>query len=61
MSRVFVPVEWLEELLSNVDVPDKNCGCHISPPCSDCVNYSFLREAVEGCQSAVKAATGSEN
>lgn len=25
--------------------PPSNCSCHISAPCSDCYNYSGLREA----------------
>lgn len=25
-------------------LPDKNCSCHISPPCHDCVTHSYARE-----------------
>ena len=27
--------------------PERNCSCHISPPCNDCVENSGLREAFE--------------
>lgn len=37
----------LVELLGMVSVPDKHCTCHISPPCSDCVDNAGLRDAVE--------------
>ena len=33
----------LEELLG--DPPRANCSCHISPPCSDCVEWAAIREA----------------
>ena len=39
--------EALELFMDNVESPpEKNCSCHISPPCSDCFNYSGLREAL---------------
>jgi hypothetical protein len=28
------------------DVPERNCACHINPPCNDCVEYSSKREAL---------------
>ena len=35
----------LEELLDcSVEPPERNCSCHISPPCNDCVDYAGLRE-----------------
>lgn len=37
----------IEDLLALVeDPPERNCSCrcHISPPCSDCVDWSHIRE-----------------
>jgi hypothetical protein len=42
-------LELIEELTDYAlaNVPDKNCSCHISPPCNDCVTYSHQRELAE--------------
>lgn len=50
-------VTWaLEHLLERgIEPPDRNCSCHISPPCNDCVEWSGLREAVEHAESALAA------
>jgi len=29
----------------HVALPDRNCSCHLAPPCGDCETYSFAREA----------------
>lgn len=34
-----------EEL--GMKTPDSHCGCHVSPPCNDCVKHSASREALE--------------
>lgn len=48
-------IDATEELLEFVDEPpEKNCSCHINPPCSDCVNYSGLREALEKVRKYLK-------
>ena len=40
--------ELIFELADYVDPPpDKECSCHISPPCNDCVDYSHLRELLQ--------------
>jgi hypothetical protein len=26
--------------------PDPNCSCHVNPPCSDCVDHHYSREAL---------------
>lgn len=45
----------IEDLLSYVGAPpDKNCSCHISPPCSDCVDYSHLRDVIASAKAALK-------
>lgn len=51
-----------KELLSNLmevveEPPESNCSCHISPPCSDCVEWSGLREALSEARTAMKGAT----
>lgn len=48
-------------LLSNLmevveEPPKRNCSCHISPPCSDCVEWSGLREALSEARTAMKGA-----
>lgn len=27
--------------------PERNCSCHLSPPCGDCVDFSDLRDLYE--------------
>ena len=37
-----------QNLLDNIEEPpDSNCSCHINLPCSDCVEYGGLREAIK--------------
>lgn len=45
----------LEYMLENfdTDIPERNCSCHISPPCSDCVDYSGLREAIKNAKGSM--------
>jgi len=38
--------------------PDKNCRCHIDPPCSDCIEYRGLREAINFARKAIAKAKG---
>lgn len=33
--------------------PERNCSCHISPPCNDCVENSGLREAFEYAEEII--------
>jgi hypothetical protein len=33
-----------DDIDSLLEAPDSNCSCHISPPCSDCVDYGDIRE-----------------
>ena len=49
----------LEELLESTEIPpDRNCSCHISPPCGDCVDYSYLRHSIEKAKAAIAKARG---
>jgi hypothetical protein len=47
--------EALTELVECVVVPERNCSCHISLPCSDCELFGALRLAKE--QASVALAT----
>lgn len=45
-----------EQLLDAIDEPpDAHCSCHLSPPCSDCVDYGYLREAIRDFKAALAA------
>jgi hypothetical protein len=47
----------LEQLTNLIDEPpEKNCSCHLSPPCCDCVDYSGLREAFADAKDAIRTA-----
>ena len=43
---------WGDELDALADAPDKNCSCHLCPPCNDCVEFGGIREAKEGWKHA---------
>jgi len=40
--------------------PERNCSCHISPPCNDCVENSGLREAFEYAEEIIANAEKSQ-
>lgn len=48
--------QLLEEFIDYTVVPDANCSCHLSPPCSDCVEYSQIRDFIEQANTAVQKA-----
>jgi hypothetical protein len=55
----------LRELLSHAmeviaPPPERNCSCHISPPCSDCVEWSGLREWFERANAILAKLDASE-
>lgn len=33
--------------LVDAQTPTKNCSCHISPPCNDCIDNGHTRELIE--------------
>jgi hypothetical protein len=53
----------LEYLLdsNDWDIPAPNCCCHISPPCSDCVDFSGIREALKLARSSLTKSKQSSN
>ena len=46
-ARLALAEELLQGWSGEVDIPDRNCSCHISPPCGDCVTYGGLRDLDE--------------
>ena len=42
-------VEYVEE------PPEKNCTCHLAPPCNDCVDHSAVREFFIDARKALAA------
>ena len=42
-------VEYVEE------PPEKNCTCHLAPPCNDCVEHSAVREFFIDARKAIAA------
>lgn len=49
-------LEALKFVLERIEIPDRDCSCHISPPCNDCVDNSGIREAVEFANNAIAKA-----
>lgn len=49
-------VKLCEEAIESHYAPDPNCSCHISPPCSDCVEYGGIRETVKYLREQFDAA-----
>ena len=47
-------IETLKEYIG--EPPDRDCQCHINPPCHDCVENSKYREDFEYIDSVVKIA-----
>lgn len=45
----------LEDFIDSADLPEKNCSCHLCPPCSDCVEFSHLRGLVDNARAALKS------
>lgn len=55
LKALKVVVEYIPE-------PDGACVCHLGhPPCSDCVENSSTREALEIARAAIAEATGGSN
>lgn len=53
---VVIASDYLIEMVGYV--PERNCSCHISPPCNDCVEWSGLREAIQGIKEASSELNG---
>jgi hypothetical protein len=54
-SRVKELEVALIDLMDETDTPpDRNCSCHLSPPCADCVDWSGLRGALSNARRKIK-------
>jgi len=52
-ERIRRLIVWGNELNDYVsDPPDRNCSCHICPPCCDCVDWAGLREIKQNWKEA---------
>lgn len=54
-SRERALIALLGRAKDELYAPDKNCSCHRSPPCSDCVNYAHIRELIADIDEATAA------
>ena len=48
-------LEALEQLIDLVPNTKRECSCHISPPCSNCIDNSIDQEMKESGESAITA------
>lgn len=46
-------VRMLEKCREFISPPERNCSCHILPPCSDCVDYGGERELADEIDAAI--------
>lgn len=54
-KRIHRLIVWGNELNDYVaDPPERNCSCHICPPCCDCVDWADLREIKENWKEATE-------
>jgi hypothetical protein len=49
-------LEALRLVIECTEITDRNCSCHISPPCNDCVDNSGIRAAVDFANAAIAKA-----
>ena len=52
VSMLVGVLEKCRELISPLE---RDCSCHISPPCADCVDYGFERELADEIDAALAA------
>lgn len=47
--------EAIETILTLIggEPPDPNCTCHVNPPCSDCIEHHYNREALADLRALV--------
>lgn len=53
-SAILALAGLAEEFMDEVDIPERNCSCHISPPCYDCVENAGLREIAKTLRETIK-------
>ena len=49
----------LQDFVDNDDTPERNCSCHLSPPCQDCVDFGGRREMLSNARNVIAKAEGS--
>lgn len=45
----------LGQAVDLIDVPEKDCRCHVSPPCNDCVEHGHARDICDQIECALEA------
>lgn len=48
--------EMVQAFEEHVHLPDRSCRCHIAPPCNDCVENNFARNALENARTILREA-----
>jgi len=46
-------IAQLRALIGVVEPPERNCSCHISPPCHDCLEHGETREEIEAARELI--------
>ena len=52
-------ITWGDEIIETFvpRIPEKNCSCHISPPCCDCVDNEYHREVISNWEDTKRRST----
>lgn len=53
MNDACIARDLIKELNDEINPPERNCSCHISPPCSDCVDHEHARELKARAESYI--------
>jgi hypothetical protein len=57
ISRLRIALdEMVQAFDEHVMLPEKNCSCHSAPPCADCVENDFARNALANARDALRLA-----
>ena len=48
----------LEYLMEMTEPPERNCACHLSPPCGWCTEYAGVADAHDAAERAIAKARG---
>lgn len=53
MNEASILRDLIKELSDEINPPERNCSCHIFPPCSDCVDHEHARELKKRAESYI--------
>jgi predicted nuclease with TOPRIM domain len=53
MNEASILRDLIKEMNDEINPPERNCSCHISPPCSDCVDHEHARELKARAESYI--------